>query len=231
MTDPRHDDLLKGRRESASLIGVDADNLSPADTLRCDLISTLRLVIDDAGASILSGGSTDLGRLITATESLIKLLPGRELPKPAPPADDPNDPRKIMLATYMSMRRRGEIAGPEYSRDAALKRIAELEAKIAAMSSTAITPTESDIVPPGEIGECYAGVRPGPDDPPRRSPPVIEGEAVRPAPSRPPASTAPAIPVLVDVVSDPSADPRNYVEPDGSIRTTPRGRGQYWGPV
>ena len=231
MTDPRHDDLLKGRRESASLIGLDADNLSPADTLRCDLISTLRLVIDDAGASILRGGSTDLGRLITATESLIKLLPGRELPKAAPPADDPNDPRKIMLATYMSMRRRGEIAGPEYSRDAALKRIAELEAKIAAMSSTAITPTESDIVPPGEIGECYAGVRPGPDDPPRRSPPVIEGEAVRPAPSRPPASTAPAIPVLVDVVSDPSADPRNYVEPDGSIRTTPRGRGQYWGPV
>jgi hypothetical protein len=193
------------------------------------------LVIDDAGATVLNGSSTDLGRLITATESLIALLPNRELPKPAPRADDPNDPRKIMWETYLGMRRRGEIAdeiaGPKYSHNAALRRIAELEAALAAMSSTAITPTESDIVPPGEIGECYAGVRPGPDDPPRRSPPVIEGEAVRPAPSRPPASTAPAIPVLVDVVSDPSADPRNYVEPDGSIRTTPRGRGQYWGPV
>ena len=120
----------QAKREAASLLGVDADNLSPADTLRCDLISTLRLVIDDAGATVLNGSSTDLGRLITATESLIALLPNRELPKPALPADDPNDPRKIMLETYFAMRRRGEIAGPEFSRDAALKRIAELEAEV-----------------------------------------------------------------------------------------------------
>jgi hypothetical protein len=81
--------------------------------------------------------------------------------------------------------------------------------------STAITPTDSDIVPPGEIGECYAGIRPGPDDPPRRS--------------ASPAARVPVLGDLVGVVSDPS--PADYVEPDGSIRSTPRGRGQYWGPV
>jgi hypothetical protein len=35
---------------------------------------------------------------------------------------------------------------------------------------------------PGEIGECYAGMRPGPDDPPRRSSQVIEGKANPPQP-------------------------------------------------
>jgi hypothetical protein len=84
------------------------------------------------------------------------------------------------------MRRRGELAdsyrSPQQRLEAARAKVAEIEAELAA--ATAITPTESDIVPPGEIGECYIGVRPGPDDPPRRAPVVIEGKAAAPAAPR-----------------------------------------------
>jgi hypothetical protein len=123
----------QAKREAASLLGVDANNLSPADTPRCDLISTLRLVIDDAGATVLNGSSTDLGRLITATESLIALLPNRELPKPAPRADDPNDPRKHMWAVYSEMRRRGALAGEGL--DGARLQIEQLQAKVAELEA------------------------------------------------------------------------------------------------
>ena len=38
--------------------------------------------IDHEQASILDGGSADLGKLNVAVQSLIALLPGRELPAP-----------------------------------------------------------------------------------------------------------------------------------------------------
>jgi hypothetical protein len=91
-----------------------------------------------------------------------------------------------MWETYLGMRRRGELAdsyrSPQQRLEAARAKVAEIEAELAA--STAITPTESDIVPPGEIGECYVGVRPGPDDPPKRAPIVIEGKVAPPAAPR-----------------------------------------------
>jgi hypothetical protein len=88
------------------------------------------------------------------------------------------------------------------------------------VGTTAIIPAESDITPPGERAECDPGVKPGPDDwRARRSTTVIEGRA------NPPPAAAPAY--------DYSREQgwKDYVEPDGTIRTTPRGRGHYWGPV
>jgi hypothetical protein len=123
-------DLLRARRESAALLGFDdVESLSPADTLRCDLISTLRLAIDGEQATVLDGGAADLAKLITATENLIRLLPGRELPKPAPRADDPNDPRRHMWAVYSEMRHRGALAGEGL--DGAKLRIERLTAELA----------------------------------------------------------------------------------------------------
>jgi hypothetical protein len=86
--------------------------------------------------------------------------------------------------------------------------------------STAISPTEADVVPPNEIGVASAGVVRGPDDP--KPPVTIDGSAV----PNPPA--APAAPKY-----DYSREQgwKDFVEPDGSIRTTPRGRGHYFGPV
>jgi hypothetical protein len=47
------------------------------------MVSALRLVIDSEKAGILSGGSADLGKLNVAVQSLIALLPNRELPESA----------------------------------------------------------------------------------------------------------------------------------------------------
>jgi hypothetical protein len=179
MTEPRSDDRAQARREAAALLGVDIEHLSPADNLRVDMVSALRLVIDSEQASILSGGSADLGKLNVAVQSLIALLPGSKLDEPA---SSRPDPRKVMLETYLGMRRRGELAAsylsPQQRLEVARAKVAEIEAEIAA-----ITPSEADITPPGEIGECYAGIRPGPDDPPKRRPVVIEGKPVPPAPA------------------------------------------------
>src|SRR5260221_12788164 len=101
MTEPRSDDLLRSRQEAALLLRLDPSNLSASDALRCDLIATLRLSIDSAQADALDGRAADLGQLIFATESLGKLLP-REPPQPVTRID----PRRIMLAAYLCMRRR-----------------------------------------------------------------------------------------------------------------------------
>jgi hypothetical protein len=132
-------DLLKARTEAALLLRLDPSNLSPSDTLRCDLIASLRLVVDDASASVLDGRAPDLARLLTATESLIRLLPS----EPPQPPSRREDPREHMLKTYLEMRRRGALAGEGLdglkltverlkaelaNKDA---RIAELEAQLA----------------------------------------------------------------------------------------------------
>jgi len=102
------DDRTQARKEAAELLGVDVERLSPADALRCDMIASLRLVIDAEQSAVLSGNQADLGKLNTAVTSLIALLPNRELP--AQEANEP-DPRTIMWQTYLGMRRRGALAG------------------------------------------------------------------------------------------------------------------------
>jgi hypothetical protein len=46
MAEPRSDDRSQARREAAILLGVDIEHLSAADSLRVDMVSALRLVID-----------------------------------------------------------------------------------------------------------------------------------------------------------------------------------------
>jgi hypothetical protein len=173
MTEPRNDDRAQARREAATLLGVDVDHLSAADGLRVDMISALRLVIDSEQAAVLAGGSADLGKLNVAVQSLIALLPGRELPEPA---SSRPDPRKIMFDTYMAMRRRGELGdrAAEPSLRAQIDQLRaeneSLRAVLGSGSTAAITPPTCDIVPPGERAECDPGMRPGPDDP---RPPVV----------------------------------------------------------
>jgi hypothetical protein len=230
MTEPRNDDRSQARHEAAALLGVDIDHLSAADSLRIDMVSALRLVIDHEQASVLSGGSADLGKLNVAVQSLIALLPGRELPAPESQREDP---REVMWQLYKTMRERGEIglkALPEGGADA---RIAELthenerlRARLAGKTcSTAIDPGEADITPPGELGACYTGIGRGPDDPPRRSTQVIEGRVLKPKNGPPAACAAPQY----DYNREQGW--KDYVEADGTIRPTPRGRGHYWGPV
>jgi hypothetical protein len=196
MAEPR-DDRSEARREAAVLLGVDIEHLSAADGLRVDMVSALRLVIDHEQSCVLSGGSADLGKLNVAVQSLIALLPGRELPAPESQREDP---RQIMFEIYMKMRRNGEINLRNPDEGPLQSKIHELEAEVAALkagsapalldSSTAIDPPLSDIVPPSERAECDPGPQRGPDDPPRRTPLVIDGKAE----PNPPAASAPAKP-------------------------------------
>jgi hypothetical protein len=58
-----NDDLARARAESAALLNLNPDKLSPAGALKCDLVSALRLVIDDELARAMSGSGADLGKL------------------------------------------------------------------------------------------------------------------------------------------------------------------------
>jgi hypothetical protein len=186
------DDRTQARREAATLLGVDVEHLTAADGLRVDMVSALRLVIDSEQASILSGGSADLGKLNVAVQSLIALLPNRELPESAASRADP---RAHMWAVYSEMRRRGADVGQGY--DGALKRIAALEAEIAALKAGVPAPGESTAPPlPDNVVKLSTRV----DNP------------------RPPAAPPKPAP-------PPQAAPwKDYVNSDGSIRSTPRGR-------
>jgi hypothetical protein len=105
---PESNDLAKTRREAAELLGLDpARPMCPADSLRVDLVSTLRLVIDAAGETVLEGGTADIGRLVGAVEQLTRLLP-----KAATAPVQPRDRwRSEMLRAYFATRERAAQAG------------------------------------------------------------------------------------------------------------------------
>ena len=226
----------KARAEIIALFGWNADSLSPDQTLRLDCATALRLALDDLQGRICRGESIDVARMLTASEALARLLPASALA--TPPAEQHGDPRQAMWEIYKTMRERGEIGlkalppegGHQHRIDELEAENERLKARLAGglapalPDSPAIDPAEADITPPGEMGDCYAGNRPGPDDPPRRSSPVIEGRAVK-RPNPPAASAAPQY----DYNREQGW--KDYVEADGTIRSTPRGRGHYWGPV
>jgi hypothetical protein len=180
MTEPRSDDRAQARREAAALLAVDIEHLSPADNLRVDMVSALRLVIDSEQASILSGGSADLQKLNVAVASLIALLPGSKLDEPA---SSRPDPRKAMLETYLGMRRRGALAGEGL--DGAKLRIERLQAELAAKDAelaalragvpapSTATPLPDNVVPlarrAGDAGDSFPRVVPR-SDPPKPAP-------------------------------------------------------------
>ena len=213
MTEPRSDDRTQARREAATLLGVDIDHLSAADGLRVDMVSALRLVIDSEQASILSGGSADLGKLNVAVQSLIALLPNRELPESAASRADP---RAHMWAVYSEMRRRGADVGQGY--DGLKLENERLKAKIAELEAAGVPA-------PGESGASTStNVEVGGNVVPLSRPPHPPAAPPKPAPQL--QAAAPAY----DYNADQSW--RSHVLPDGTIIPTPFGGGsKYWGPV
>jgi len=79
-------------RSAALLLGLDPNApLSEADALRCQLVSTLRGAIDHEQAKTEAGSSNDITRLVTAVETLTKLLPASVTappPKKRPSQED-----------------------------------------------------------------------------------------------------------------------------------------------
>jgi hypothetical protein len=87
--------------------------------------------------------------------------------------------------------------------------LARLRAK-----SEPITPRECDVI---EAGQFFrGGCRPGPDDPPKPSTAVIDVKPNPPAAPAPPAYDY-----------NRNQDWKGFINSDGSIRSTPRGR---WNP-
>jgi hypothetical protein len=183
MTGP-HDDRAQARAEAAQLLGVDVDRLSPADNLRVDMVSSLRLVIDAEQAAVLSGNQADLGKLNVAVASLIALLPNSKLPEPAPVDGGPSDPRKIMWETYKRMRERGAAFGEGL--DGKVRRIAELEAKVAELEAALAVPGAANSAP-ASAGDNVVTLR--------RS---CAGTGASAAPPQPP-KPAPPAPDLIDI--------------------------------
>jgi hypothetical protein len=186
------------------------------------MISALRIVIDSEQANVVDGGRADLGRLVVATDQLIKLLPVHKLDAPV----QREDPRQVMWEIYQQMRERGEIdlkadEGLLQAKiDEQAAEIDRLRAQLAGElpapknlapaqgcesvpleGSTATDPPTSDIVPPCERAEC--------DVDPWAAP------APRPA----------GYDYHVE------RGWRDHVLPDGTITPTPMSRGRWWGPV
>jgi hypothetical protein len=202
------------------------------------LVATLRLSIDSAQADALEGRAADLGRLIVATESLVKLLPS----EPPQPASRGADPRQIMWETYSGMRARAAAVFEGYdgkvAQVAALQgEVEQLKAEIERLKAGAPAPDEPSAEcalrsapPPAPAapapGDNVVKLRHATSDRAERSAPP------EPAPPPPAAASAPVAGELVMVVDASPQEPwRDYVEPDGSIRSTPFGGGKYWGPV
>jgi hypothetical protein len=203
MTEPRDDDRTQARREAAVLLGVDIERLSPADSLRVDMISALRLVIDSEQASILSGGAADLGKLNVAVQSLIALLPSSKLPEVAPVEGSKGDWRTIVWENYLAARRRGETADPMSTFEGRGREVERLRARVAELESGAPAPDEPSAPPPDNVV------------PLPRATAGKQNSAQAPPP--PPAAAR-------GYDYNANQDWKSYVEPTGEIRSTPRGR-------
>jgi hypothetical protein len=171
----RHtDDAERAAIEACQLLGLgdDPSRLCPTDRLRCDLVAALRVVVDHAAATAMEGGSADVGRLVTAVEQLVRLLPPKSTEAPSHRAD----PRAALFDLIMEQRARAGI--PDEGLDERDDELAALKAEVEQLRAVAMAaglavphaacaaPTDVDIVPPGERADRDAGPRPGPDDKP-----------------------------------------------------------------
>jgi hypothetical protein len=205
-------DAERSAVEACQLLGLgrDPSRLGASDRLKVDLVSTLRLVIDHAGEAVLDGGVTDLGRLVTAVEHLTKLLPARQL---EPPVQTRSDPREALLRMFMQMKERGEIDETKVATNQALRaENKRLRAEIAALKAAA--PARPLPGTPDDVPTMVERV------------PAPAGGNVVPLPR--PSASAPAAPAYD---YDRERGWRDFIEPTGEIRSTPRGPGKYWGPV
>jgi hypothetical protein len=210
----KDDFYQKTRRECASLLRYDADNLSAEQSTRLDCVIALRLVVDDMQSKLLRGETVDVGKLLAATQELSRLLP-----EPEERVITAESARQKLLEVVLNI-----IAAEDAESSQAAS---EMEAAAAALegpggaqelarlraASEPITPRECDVLEPMKF--AVGGVPRGPDDPPPRSTVVIDAKPNPPPPS--PSATA-----AYDYCRN--QDWKSYINADGSVRATPRGR-------
>jgi hypothetical protein len=201
----------KARAEIIALFGWDADSLAPDQMLRLDCAVALRLALDDLQGRVIRGESIDMGRMLTASEALARLLPPAVLA--TPPAEPREDPRKALLEMILQMRDRDADAFEGY--DGKVKQVEVLQAEIAQLRAQLAgkTPEDSDVPTVVE-----------------RVPAPAPAAKVVPLPRA--AAPAPAAKASPSYDYDRERGWRDHVQPDGSISPTPFGGGRkWWGPV
>lgn len=182
------------RRELSVMLGYGAapNALSIDKSMRLDTLFGLKLALDEQRGRLYRGEAPDTGEMLRLSEALERYLPKQ----PEPVADDSLegiDPHKTLedqlhrlwdakeaeRAEKAAERREQGLSEPFTDLDEAQARIDELEARLAEFESgnnpkslsspgaKIITPSDSDIVPPGEIGEFYAGPLPSKPVPPQ----------------------------------------------------------------
>jgi hypothetical protein len=132
----------KARAETAKLLGYDDDleQLTAEQSTRLDVACALRIALDDQAAKLLRGESTDVAKLLSASEALSRILPPAVLASP-PPATNSPDPRQIMWETYVGMRRRGELFDPCSTYEGMKAEVERLRARVAELEGNRSTET------------------------------------------------------------------------------------------
>jgi hypothetical protein len=204
----------RARAETAKLLGYgdDLDGLTAEQSTRLDIACALRIALDDQAAKLLRGESTDVSKLLSASEALGRLLPPAVLASP-PPVNSP-DPRQIMLETYLGMRRRGALAGQGYDGlKLTVERLqAELAAKDAQIAELEATLAVSVPLPPNAVKLSLRNDNPSPSTP-ASSPPASAAPAP-PAPARLFVNGLGDIPQSVRDTRSPNEAWRNFVRID-----------------
>jgi hypothetical protein len=188
----------KARSEITALFGWDASAMSPEQVLRVDCATALRLGLDMMQGRLIRGETVDMVKMLTASEALAKLLPSTVLS--APPAEHREDPRKALLEIILRMKERGEI-GDRADEPSLREQVATLEAENARLRAAA-------------RAAAAPAVEAAPAAPAANVVPLARGA---------PASAAPA-PAAKAYDYDANSEWKSYVNSDGSIRATPRGR-------
>src|SRR5262249_35186491 len=172
---PMNDDVSRARAESAALLNLNPDELSPAAALKCDLVSALRAVLDDELAKATSGSGADLNRLVVAVEHLVGFLKEANPAKADDgiPAIYQQDPRKVLegiverwIAAEEAERAERGLSGLMPDLRSAQARIDELEAELAALRNALPAPDGAER---SRTPDDLKAMRPKP---------TIDGEAV-----------------------------------------------------
>ena len=138
-----NDELYEAARASAiELLGLGGvERLAPDQVMKIDLVTVLKLSLDDVQAKLIAGERADLGRVFAVTEALVKLLPA--VPdSPAPPRQE-NDARarfKELLARILKAREVEEITELAKAR----AEIEELKREIAELRAAQSTASVAD---------------------------------------------------------------------------------------
>jgi hypothetical protein len=103
----------KTRAETARMFKYDLAHLTDGQNAHLEVVTALRLGLDDLQGRIVRGEAIDTSKLVTISESLARMLPPSVLA--APPAAPCEDPRAKMLRELEEMQRRGEL-GREFQK-------------------------------------------------------------------------------------------------------------------